>query len=121
SLPQCASLAAANKRSGNLLRKATEAGEAIAAELDPALFEGEAEAALAQALSEAERDTAPLFEARDYVAGLNRLAALQAPVDTFFEAVMVMAEDPAKRANRLGLLARLQGLFLRAADISLLG
>ena len=121
SLPQCASLAAANKRSGNLLRKATEAGEAIAAELDPALFEGEAEAALAQALSEAERDTAPLFEARDYVAGLNRLAALQAPVDAFFEAVMVMAEDPALRANRLGLLARLQGLFLRTADISLLG
>lgn len=119
-LPECASLAAANKRSGNLLRKAVEAGEPIAEAIDPALFEGEAEAALAAALSQAEAATAPLLQAQDYVAALSRLAALQAPVDAFFESVMVMAEDPARRANRLGLLARLQALFLHTADVSAL-
>lgn len=119
-LPECASLAAANKRSGNLLRKAIDAGEPIAQQLDPALYEGEAEATLANALAQAEADTAPLLQAQDYVAALSRLAALQAPVDAYFESVMVMAEDPATRANRLGLLARLQALFLHTADVAAL-
>ncbi len=119
-LPECASLAAANKRSGNLLRKAIEAGEPISDQIDPSLFEGETEAALATALTLAEADTAPLLQAQDYVAALSRLAALQGPVDAYFESVMVMAEDPATRANRLGLLARLQALFLHTADVAAL-
>jgi glycyl-tRNA synthetase beta chain len=119
-LPECASLAAANKRSGNLLRKAVEAGEPISRQIDPGLFEGEAEAALANALTQAEAEVTPLLRAQDYVAALSRLALLQGPVDGFFESVMVMSEDAAVRANRLGLLARLQALFLHTADVSAL-
>ena len=60
------------------------------------------------------------FAARDYATALSRLAVLKAPVDAFFDGVMVMADDAAVRANRLALLARLAGLFNRVADISLL-
>jgi glycyl-tRNA synthetase beta chain len=84
------------------------------------LVEPGAEAALAEALAAAEKDIAPLAQSRDYVGLLKRLAELRDPVDRFFDAVMVMADDPAKRTNRLNLLGRLRGLFLRVADISLL-
>ena len=57
---------------------------------------------------------------RDYVGLLKRLAALRGPIDRYFDSVMVMVEDAPLRANRLGLLGRLRGLFLRVADISLL-
>ncbi|MBX3724913.1 MAG: glycine--tRNA ligase subunit beta [Xanthomonadales bacterium] len=110
-------LAAANKRCGNLLRKAQESGEAVPDAVDPARFEVDAERDLAAALAAAEDDTTPLFQARRYEAALTRLAALRPAVDAFFDQVMVMAEDPAVRGNRLALLARLHGLFGRIADI----
>jgi len=117
SLPEAHALAAANKRIGNILR---QAGVTAAGAVDPALVEPGAESALADALAAAEKDVAPLAQTRDYVGLLKRLAALRDPVDRFFDGVMVMAEDPARRANRLNLLGRLRGLFLRVADISLL-
>ena len=119
-LSACQSLAAANKRISNLLRKAQESGEAVAPTSNPALFAYAAERALAGALSHAQSLTEPLFAEQRYVEGLTELAALQAPVDAYFDAVMVMAEDPAVRANRLGQLQQLQALFLRTADVSLL-
>ncbi|MBN8728400.1 MAG: glycine--tRNA ligase subunit beta [Xanthomonadales bacterium] len=116
-LPEAAALAAANKRIGNILRQAgTDPRQA----LDPALYGPGAEQELGIALQAAEAGTAPLLAAQDYVAFLKRLAALRDPVDRFFDEVMVMADDPAVRANRLALLARLRRLFLRVADIALL-
>ncbi|MGH8173454.1 MAG: glycine--tRNA ligase subunit beta, partial [Rhodanobacteraceae bacterium] len=116
-LPEAQALAAANKRIGNILRQAgaTEGGE-----VDTALLEAGAEHELASALAAAEADAAPLARSRDYVGLLKRLAALRAPVDGYFDGVMVLVDDPAKRANRLRLLGRLRGLFLRVADISVL-
>jgi len=116
-LPEAQALAAANKRIGNILR---QAGVTTAGDVAANLVEPGAEAALADALATAEKDIAPLAQSRDYVGLLKRLAELRDPVDRFFDAVMVMADDPAKRTNRLNLLARLRGLFLRVADISLL-
>jgi len=116
-LPEAQALAAANKRIGNILR---QAGVTTAGDVAPALVEPGAEAALADALTAAEKDIAPLAHSRDYVGLLKRLAALREPVDRFFDTVMVMVDDPVRRANRLNLLGRLRGLFLRVADISLL-
>jgi glycyl-tRNA synthetase beta chain len=116
-LPEAAALAAANKRIGNILR---QAGVAAAGPVDASLLESGAESALAEALAKAESDVAPLAEKRDYVGLLKRLAALRDPVDRFFDGVMVMVDEAPKRANRLSLLGRLRGLFLRVADISVL-
>jgi glycyl-tRNA synthetase beta chain len=110
-------LAAANKRCGNLLRKARESGEPIPDTFDTAAFESDAERELGDALARAERDTGALFAKRDYVAALNRLAQLRPVVDRFFDGVMVMADDPKVRGNRLALLQRLQRQFLQIADI----
>lgn len=118
--PEAASLAAANKRIGNLLRQAGEKGLALGAEIDPGALDAGAESDFQQALAAAEREVAPLIAGRDYLAVLNRLAALRDPVDAFFDGVMVMAEDPAKRQNRLNGLNRLRRLFTQVADISLL-
>ncbi|HEX7768996.1 MAG TPA: glycine--tRNA ligase subunit beta, partial [Dokdonella sp.] len=115
--PEAQALAAANKRIGNLLR---QAGEAAGTLIDETLLEAGAERELADALAAAEADGAPLLATRDYVGLLTRLARLREPVDRYFDAVMVMADDPAVRANRLALLGRLRNLFLRVADISLL-
>jgi glycyl-tRNA synthetase beta chain len=119
-LPEAEALAAANKRIRNILRKADEASsaETAPAQVDPALLEAGAERALFDALIAAERDTDAALAARDHVQVLQRLAQLRAPVDAYFDAVMVMAEDPALRRNRLALLARLAGRFLAVADIS---
>jgi glycyl-tRNA synthetase beta chain len=103
-LPEAEALAAANKRSRNILRKAEEA---IPEAVDPALFDAEAERALHVAVDQAVADTDPLLEARDYVTVLTRLARLRPEVDAFFDQVMVNAEDPRVRANRLALLRRL--------------
>lgn len=118
----CQSLAGANKRIRNILRKAAEGGiDATSLRpVEPELLHHDAEKALNAAIGAAERDSAPHFAAGDYVAGLTRLAALQAPVDAFFDAVMVMAEDAGVRNNRLALLERLSQLFLQTADVSLL-
>jgi glycyl-tRNA synthetase beta chain len=103
-LPEAEALAAANKRSRNILRKAEEA---IPDAVDPTLFELEAERALHVAVDQAEADTDPMLETRDYVTALTRLAKLRPEVDAFFDQVMVNADDPRVRGNRLALLRRL--------------
>ena len=114
-LPDAASLAAANKRIANILRKATETvGDTVNTDLlmDPA------EQILAEQVEAMARAVEPRFAARDYTTALQHLAALRQAVDEFFDSVMVMAEDAALRANRLALLKRMQGLFMHAADLS---
>ena len=113
-LPEAPALAAANKRIGNILRKA---GAAIPATVDATLLSDPAERALHAAVGAAIADTDPLLAARDYVGVLQRLAALRAPVDGFFESVMVMADDPAVRGNRLALLKRLADRFATVAAV----
>jgi glycyl-tRNA synthetase beta chain len=114
-LPESAALAAANKRVGNILKKADDA---VPGTVDTARLVEPAEAALADALA----DTVPVadaaFERGDYTASLQALAALKSPVDIFFESVMVNAEDPDLRRNRLALLARLHAAMNRVADLS---
>jgi glycyl-tRNA synthetase beta chain len=114
-LPESASLAAANKRIRNILRKAETA---IPGRHDQALLQEPAEQALAAAIEKLELVVSPLFESRDYTEALHELAALQAPVDKFFDDVMVMSDDTALRDNRLALLNVLSDLFLQVADIS---
>ena len=103
-LPEAEALAAANKRSRNILKKVE--GE-VPTSINPALFSDDAERELAEAVDAAVADTDPLLDARDYVAVLGRLARLRPQVDRFFDEVMVNADDPAVRANRLALLKRL--------------
>ncbi|WP_071873113.1 glycine--tRNA ligase subunit beta [Atopomonas hussainii] len=117
-LPEAEALAAANKRVSNLLAKADVA---VPQSIDSALLSESAEQALAEAIQTAQAQVAPLAAARDYRAALTQLASLRAPVDAFFEQVLVNADDAAVKANRYALLAQLRGLFLGAADISLLG
>ncbi len=117
-LPQAESLSAANKRIANILKKVE--GE-LPTTIDAALLQDPAERELAQRVQQLEGELAPLFAAGDYTAALGRLAHLREAVDAFFDGVMVMAEDAALRANRLALLNRLRALFLRVADISVLG
>ncbi len=114
-LPEAESLAAANKRIRNILRKA---GEAVVANVDDAGLSEPAEKALLEAVRDARESTLPMLQQGDYTAALRRLAQLRACVDGFFDTVMVMAEDDALRRNRLGLLAIVEGLFLDIADIS---
>jgi len=114
-LPESASLAAANKRIRNILRKAETR---IAHTFKQELLQEHAEQNLAAAITELEEKASPLFQQRDYSAALKELAALQGPVDAFFDDVMVMADDKALRENRLALLNVLSELFLRVADIS---
>jgi glycyl-tRNA synthetase beta chain len=114
-LPEAASLAAANKRVGNILKKAE--GE-VEAKVDPALLKEAAEAALFEALKAAGPKAQASFEEGDYTASLQALAVLKAPVDAFFDGVMVNADDAALKANRLGLLATLHKAMNQVADIS---
>src|SRR5690606_12092933 len=102
--PEAEALAAADKRIRNILRKADDA---VADTVDAGLLLEPAEQALATAVESAWAEAGPALEAGDYVAALARLAALRPQVDAFFDTVMVNAEDPALRANRLGLLQRL--------------
>ncbi|WP_227107129.1 glycine--tRNA ligase subunit beta [Chromobacterium rhizoryzae] len=115
-LPEAAALAAANKRVKNILKKAE--GEVGA--VNPALLGEAAEQALFAAVEQLAPQVDDKFAARDFAAALTQLASLRAPVDAFFDGVMVMADDAAVRNNRIALLARLAGLFNRVADISLL-
>ncbi|MBL8261691.1 MAG: glycine--tRNA ligase subunit beta [Xanthomonadaceae bacterium] len=103
-LPDAEALAAANKRIRNILKKADIA---IPDAVDALKFQDDAERALHAVVEQAIADTDPLLANRDYVAVLARLARLRPEVDTFFDKVMVNAEDPAVRANRLALLQRL--------------
>jgi glycyl-tRNA synthetase beta chain len=114
-LPEAAALAAANKRISNILKKSAEPIEAKA---DPALFSEAAESALWTDVGTVRRSADMLFQSGDYTSSLKALAALRAPVDKFFDDVMVNADDPKVRANRLGLLATLHGVMNRVADLS---
>jgi glycyl-tRNA synthetase beta chain len=116
-LPEAAALAAVNKRVSNLLSKAD--GN-IAQTVEPKYFDNANEFSLYSAIQQADQAVAPMSANRQYNEALTRLAALREPVDAFFEAVMVNAEDASVRANRYALLARLRNLFLGVADISLL-
>lgn len=114
-LAEAPALAAANKRVGNILKKADgEVGERA----DPARFVEDAEKALFAALGEIAPQADAAFEAGDYTASLQKLAALKAPVDAFFDTVMVNADDPGLRANRLALLSQLHRTMNRVADLS---
>jgi glycyl-tRNA synthetase beta chain len=115
SLPDAASLAAANKRIANILRKATEP---VDDHVDANLLRDPAEQVLGEQVAAMARQVAPKFAARDYTNALRQLAALRKAVDDFFDSVMVMADDPALRRNRLALLKRMQGLFMHVADLS---
>ncbi len=114
-LPEAASLAAANKRVGNILKKVEGT---VAAKVDAGLLKEAAEVALNAALGQVKPQADAAFERGDYTASLQALAALKAPVDAFFDDVMVNAEDAALRANRLGLLATLHQAMNRVADLS---
>ena len=114
-LIEAPALAAANKRVGNILKKVE--GE-VKAEVVENLLQEPAEKALAAALTKVKPQADKLFEAGDYTASLQALAALKAPVDDFFDNVMVNADDPALKANRLGLLAILHQTMNRVADLS---
>ncbi|MEZ9199899.1 glycine--tRNA ligase subunit beta [Shewanella sp. 10N.286.54.B9] len=116
-LEQASALAAANKRVSNILAKVE--GE-LPATIDDNLLVEAAEKALAAKLAELQPQLAPLFAAANYQEALALLASLRESVDTFFEDVMVMADDEALKNNRLALLSSLREQFLHAADISLL-
>ncbi len=113
-LPEAASLAAANKRVGNILKKA----DGVVARFDNKLLFETAEQALATTLIPVGAEADDAFNKGDYTASLLKLAKLKKPVDTFFDEVMVNAEDAALRANRLGLLATLHQAMNRVADLS---
>ncbi len=116
-LDSAANLAAANKRIRNILRKA-EAG--VAENFDLKLVRDPAEKNLADRLGEIDLSVQECFDTARYETGLEQLASLREPVDRFFDEVMVMVEDESLRNNRLALLNRVQRMFLRVADISLL-
>ncbi|PKH25679.1 glycine--tRNA ligase subunit beta [Pseudomonas fluorescens] len=117
-LPEADALAAVNKRVSNLLSKADNLGTA---EVDPSLFADAKEFSLNSAIVKAENAVKPLIAERNYAEALARLASLREPVDAFFEAVMINADDAGVRKNRYAMLARLRGLFINIADISVLG
>ena len=114
-LPEAPALAAANKRVGNILKKSD--GRA-GVEVRSALFGDAAETALHAALQGVARQADAAFDAGDLAGSLRALAALKAPVDDFFDKVMVNADDPALRANRLALLGQLHAAMNRVADLS---
>lgn len=117
-LEQAESLSAANKRIGNILRK--NDAETTGPEIKDSLLLEAAEKALAEQVSQARRELAPLTAKADYTGVLNYLAGMRETVDSFFDDVMVMADDEAVRQNRLALLNQTRALFLGVADISCL-
>ena len=115
-LDSAEALAAANKRVSNILAKA----DAAIGEINLTACVEPAEKALAEAVLALRTEVQPLIAKGDYTAVLDKLANLRVPVDSFFDNVMVNAEDPALRQNRLAILNTLQELFLQVADISVL-
>lgn len=114
-LPEAEALAAANKRISNILKKIE--GE-VPTKIDPSLFESDAEKALSSAIDQVEPAALADFEAGHYEEMLSRLSTLKTPVDEFFDKVMVNADDPALRANRQALLARLHHLMNQVAELA---
>jgi glycyl-tRNA synthetase beta chain len=113
-LPEASALAAANKRIGNILKKVAE----VDAHVSPVLLKEPAEVALYSAMQDVLPRAQALFEGGDYTGSLQTLAALRAPVDAFFDGVMVNAEDMDLRLNRQGLLKSLFEAMNRVADLS---
>jgi glycyl-tRNA synthetase beta chain len=113
-LPEAESLAAANKRIGNILKQAA----AVPADFDLALMVLPEEKALAAAFKRLRGSVENQYESLRYTSALKELAALKAPVDAFFDKVMVMDKDPKVRDNRIGLLGTLHGTMNRIADLS---
>ncbi|MGQ4277355.1 glycine--tRNA ligase subunit beta [Pseudidiomarina sp. E22-M8] len=116
-LPEAQALAAANKRVANILAKLDAP---VTAKIDSGLLSANEEITLVKALEEAELRADEALKASNYTGALKALAALQKPVDSFFDNVMVNAEDAAVRTNRQAILQRLRNLFLQIADISVL-
>jgi glycyl-tRNA synthetase beta chain len=114
-LPEAESLAAANKRISNILKKWNQP---VAAAVDPQRLADAAEKQLSERLAAMHESVGPLMDAGDYTEALMQLASLREPVDTFFDNVMVMVDDQSLRDNRLALLQNLGNLFLRVADLS---
>jgi len=114
-LPQAESLAAANKRISNILKKVE--GE-IPSHVDESLFQEAQETVLHNSIQAQQKKVEPLFASGDYSAALTSLASLKEDVDSFFDGVMVMADDEALKNNRLALLSQLRNLFLNIADLS---
>jgi len=114
-LPEAAALAAANKRVGNILKKVEDSVDPW---VDGALLKEDAEIALHAALVDVVPQADAAFVTGDYRESLQALAALRVPIDAFFDDVMVNADDPALRANRLGLLAKLHTAMNQVADLS---
>ena len=117
SLPEAASLAAANKRVANILKQAAGKGEPVA-QAEAGKLQDPAERELFKAIATAVKHATPLFEQGDYAGYLKAFAILKNPVDAFFDSVMVMAEDADLRRNRLALLSDLRLSMNRVADIS---
>ena len=113
-LPEAPSLAAANKRIANILKQAGS----VPAEFDPALFSEAEERQLASAFAAVQPAFESAFRAGDYTGALRALAALKAPVDAFFDKVLVMDKDERVRQNRIGFLGRLHATMNRVADLS---
>ncbi|HEY6629964.1 MAG TPA: DALR anticodon-binding domain-containing protein, partial [Rhizobiaceae bacterium] len=111
-------LLAGTKRAANILAAEEKKGTAVAAAVDPSLFRTDEEKNLAAAVNQAEREVGEAIEKEDFSAALASLSALREPVDSFFERVLVNDEDPAVRANRLALLARIRAATGKVADFS---
>jgi len=116
-LPEAASLAAANKRIANILRQAESKGESFV-DADFSALKEPAEISLFEALQAASRMAKPLFESGDFAGYLKTFASLKGPVDSFFDAVMVMVDDKKLRENRLALLTDMRKAMNRFSDIS---
>lgn len=114
-LPEAESLAAANKRVGNILKK-SDSGSTQS--VDERLLTEDAEQQLYKALTTLSQIVEPMFDLGDYETALSKLSSLRDPVDAFFDSVMVMADDEAVKNNRIALLSSMHQLFLRAADLS---
>ncbi|MDN2583681.1 glycine--tRNA ligase subunit beta [Aquibium sp. ELW1220] len=111
-------LVAGTKRAANILAAEEKKGTRVAGRVDPALLSEPSEVALHAAVETAEREAAAAIAEEDFASAMRALAVLRAPIDAFFEAVMVNAEDEAVRANRLALLARIRGATGQVADFS---
>ncbi len=114
-LAEAESLAAANKRVGNILKKSAVD---VSVTVDESLLSEEAEKKLFETLTALSQTVEPMFDSGDYEAALSQLSSLRDPVDAFFDSVMVMADDEAIKNNRIALLSIMNQLFLRAADLS---
>lgn len=114
-MAEAESLAAANKRVGNILKKSDDAATMT---VDVELLQEDAEKTLYETLSHLSETVEPMFDSGDYESALSSLSSLRGPVDAFFDSVMVMADDEAVKNNRIALLSSMNQLFLRAADLS---